>query len=210
MSAKKPVALGLRAQRGGGVVVAVVLETRQPRIVLSSFLATASPDDRLAFEPYHVASEMKRTRDGKPTREAAAAVAEGRKRQDQVAAAGLKAILRKLTDDGCKPVTAALLANRAGWITDVLAYSIDFEEHARVAEGIAVRDALRYASRTSAIPVSEIDEKSLPALASEVLALSPVELDAQLKSLGSEAGKPWRKEQKMACLAAWLSLARTA
>src|SRR6185436_18351068 len=59
-SAAMPIGLGFRALRGGGVVVGVALDKRDPRIVLSSFVATATADDRLAFEPYHVAAEMKR------------------------------------------------------------------------------------------------------------------------------------------------------
>jgi hypothetical protein len=48
---------------------------------------------------------------------AAAAVAEGRRRQDQLAAKSLHAIVRALKEARCKPVVAALLVNRAGWIT---------------------------------------------------------------------------------------------
>jgi hypothetical protein len=32
-------------------------------------------------------------------------------------------------------------------------------------------------------------------------------VDARLKDLGAAAGKPWRKEQKLACLAAWAAIA---
>ena len=32
-------------------------------------------------------------------------------------------------------------------------------------------------------------------------------LDDSLKALGVAAGRPWRKEQKLACLAAWVAVA---
>ena len=52
-----PVALGFRAMRGGAVMVGVRLEEHVPCLVMSSFFPTADEDDRLAFEPYHVAAE---------------------------------------------------------------------------------------------------------------------------------------------------------
>ncbi|MDP3739305.1 MAG: hypothetical protein Q8R02_18090 [Hyphomonadaceae bacterium] len=191
------------------MVVGVARDGGEPRVVLSSFLATAAEGDRLSLEPYHVAAGMKRRPDGGASAEAAAAVAEGRKRQDALAAKGLIAIVRQLRNEGCEPAVAALLVNRAGWITDLLAYSLAWAEHAPVAEGLAVREALRFASGQAGLEVTEIDEKSLPERASELLRLSPANLDSRLKTLGAAAGRPWRpwrKEQKLACLAAWVAI----
>jgi hypothetical protein len=213
MSAKRkstpvPVGLGFRAIKGGGVVVGVAVDGREPRVVLSTFLATATEGDRLSFEPYHVAAEMKRGPQGEPSAEASAAVAEGRRRQGRLAAHGLDAIERKLQEAGCKAVIAALLVNRAGWITDLLTYSLAFPDHPPVAEGLAVRDALRLALGQNGIEIAEMDEKSLHELASKQLHLDASDIDARLKALGVIAGRPWRKEQKLACLCAWLAAAK--
>jgi hypothetical protein len=199
-----PVALGLRAGRGGSVVVGVACSEQGPHVALSIFLATAAPGDRLAYEPYQVAYEMTRGPDGEITAEAAAAVAEGRRRQEALAAQRLGAIAGTLAQAGCKPALAALLVNRAGWLTDLLQHSLSAPEHPPVAEGLAVRDALRFACRLMDLPVIEMDEKSLPDTASAVLGPSQAALDAQ--ALGKAVGRPWRKEQKLACLAAWLAL----
>jgi hypothetical protein len=137
-------------------------------------------------------------------------VAEGRRRQDKLAAKGLEDIVRTMRNMDCEPVVAALLVNRAGWVTDLLSYSLAFPDHPPVAEGLAVRDALRFAIRRAGVDSAEMDEKSLPDLASEVLRIRSAELDARLKALGAIAGRPWRKEQKLACLAAWVALARLA
>lgn len=202
-----PIGLGFRGRKGGGVVVGVAASGSEPRVVLSTFLATAAEGDRLALEPYRVAAEMEQVLHGRVPAEASAAVAEGRKRQGELAAQGLDIVVRKLREAGCEPAVAALLVNRAGWITDLLEYSLSWPEHVPVAEGLAVRDAFRFAIGRAGIDLAELDEKSLPDLASKDLGMPETELDASLKALGVAVGRPWRKEQKLACLAAWVALA---
>lgn len=202
-----PIGLGFRAGRGGSVVVGVVTENREPRVMLSRFLATGTGDDRLALEPYHVAAEMERDPDGGVSAEAAATIAEGRRRQGKLAAKGLNDIHRELRETGCRPGVAALLINRAGWLTDDLAHCLAGVEHARVAEGLAVRDALRFALRQCRVDVVEMGEKSLHEAASKALGRAPGEIERRLQDLGATVGRPWRKEQKLACLSAWVAVA---
>jgi hypothetical protein len=214
-----PAVIGFRVVRGGAVAVGVATDGGTPRVVISTLLATAAEGDRLAFEPYHVAAEMalgpssgvRGPREPKVPGDllasAAEAVAEGRRRQNALAAQGLDGILGRLRNAGCVPVAAALLVNRAGWLTEDLRlpHSLSAPEHPPVIEGLAVRDALRFAFHRSGIPATEMDEKSLPETASAVLCLSPAQVDARLRELGAAAGRPWRKEQKLACLAGWVA-----
>ncbi len=200
------VCLGFRALKGGAVAVGVAIECGEPRVVLSTFLATGVDGDRHSLEPYAVAAELKSDPQGRASAEAVAIVTEGRKRQDQLGAKGLHAIVRTLEEAGCKPVVAALLVNRAGWVTDLLEYSTAWPEHVPVAEGLAVRDALRFALKECRLKAIDLDEKSLPELAAKTLDRSSMEIDVCLKALGATVGKPWRKEQKLACMAAWSTL----
>jgi hypothetical protein len=205
-----PIGLGFRAGRGGSVVVGVAIDGREPRVVLSTFLATAAEGDRLSLEPYHVAYEMGRDASGGVSPEARAAVTEGRKRQYRLAAKGLDDLVRTLGAKKYNPSIAALLVNRAGWLTDLLEHSLSAPEHPPVTEGLAVREALRSAFKRSGIRTIELDEKSLPDTAAKQLHRPAADIDRSLKDLGAAAGKPWRKEQKLACLAAWLAAARPA
>ncbi len=191
--------IGLRAQKGGAICVAVTIDNDEPRLLLSTFLPTAAEGDRLAFEPYGVAREM--ALEGRKA-EAAMAVAEGRRRQDEAAADELRRVVARL---GAAPVTVALLINRAGWISDLLAYSLEWAEHVPVAEGLAVRDAFRTGCRNCGLVMAEVDEKSLPVQAADALGRSASEIDARLKAMGITAGRPWRKEQKLAALSAWMA-----
>lgn len=207
ISPKPLVGIGFRAIRGGSVTIAVAIDKKkEPRIVQSLFLATAVKDDRLSLEPYHVASAMARGPDGNASIEARALVAEGRNRQDVLASANLEETLTRLHDGGYEPVVAALLINRSGWISDLLDYSLSYPDHPPIAEGLAVRNALRFACNQCNIDIAELDEKSLPEHASKLLNLEPAQINIHLNELGKSAGKPWRREQKIACLAAWVSL----
>jgi hypothetical protein len=201
------VGLGLRASKGGAVAVGLMVHEREPRILVSRFLKTSADGDRLSLEPYCVAFEMAAGSQA-VSGEVVAAVAEGRRRQDELAAEGLHKIIGDLESVGRGSIVAALLVNRAGWITDLTRYSLAFADHARVAEGLAVREALRFGCRRCSIDAAELDEKSLPGLAAETLCLSTQEIDLRLKALGAAVGKPWRKEQKLACLAGWVAVAR--
>jgi len=198
------IGLGFRAGRGGSVVIGIATTKGEPRLVLSMFLATAAAGDRLAFEPYHVAAEIIQTGQG-DFAVAQAAVDEGRARQDRMAAQSLDALIGGLET---RPVIAALLVNRAGWITDLLEHSLFAPEHPPVAEGLAVRDALRFAFDHCGVPSIELDEKTLRDTACKELTLAPPEIEARLKEFGATAGRPWRKEQQAAALAAWLAIAR--
>jgi hypothetical protein len=117
-------------------------------------------------------------------------------------------LVRKFEGDGYKSFIAALLVNRAGWMTDLLQHSLSAPEHPPVVEGLAVREALRSAFAHNGIRVVEMDEKSLEDAATKKLRRSTADIDLCLKTLGATAGRPWRREQKLACLAAWLAIAK--
>jgi hypothetical protein len=202
------VGLGLRAQKGGAVIVALVVDRGEPRVLLSTLVATHNEGDRLSLEPYAVAAGMTRGPGGKASAEAVVAVEEGRGRQDQLAAKGLQDVVRRLEAEGHDKIVAALIVNRAGWVSDLLDYSLAWADHVPVAQGLAVREALRFGLDRCGIDRVELDEKSLTDLAQDALKLPLAEIGAHLKNLGATSGKPWRKEQKSACLAAWLAAVR--
>jgi hypothetical protein len=205
-SGTDPIGLGFRALKGGGVVVGVVVDEGDPRVILSTFLPTAAEGDRLALEPYRIAYEMKRGPDGEASTEAAAAVAEGTN-----AKASWRQRVWAISSVGCGTRDASRSLRRCSSIAPVgsptLAYSLSWPDHVPIAEGLAVRDALRFACGRCRVEVAEIDEKSLHEVASKQLRLSPHDIDIRLKSLGATSDRPWRREQKLACLSAWITVA---
>jgi hypothetical protein len=199
-------AIGLRACKGGAVAVAVAMTKGRPQIVLSRSIETSATNDRLSFEPFTVAAELVHGPQGATTAELAALIAEGRRRQGQLAERSLREVIGVLENQHCKVVVAALLVNRAGWISDLLSYSLAWREHVPVAETLAVRDALRGACSACGLAIVELDEKTLPDRASQMFEMPAGEIAALLKGFGSVVGRPWRKEQKLSCLAGWVGV----
>src|SRR5689334_5053337 len=136
-SGQMRVAVGLRAQKGGALIVAVRVGEEGPEVLLSTTIATHEPSDRISLEPYRVASEIAHCGSNGALAEAADTVAEGRKRQAGLAEEVLRAVLGLLRERGALPDVAALLVNRAGWVTDLLSYSLAWDEHVPVAELLA-------------------------------------------------------------------------
>jgi hypothetical protein len=67
---------------------------------------------------------------------------------------------------------------------------------------------LRFGLGRCDLEIVELDEKSLPDLAVKTLGISSAEISARLKALGAAVGRPWRKEQKLACMSAWIAVSR--
>lgn len=83
------------------------------------------------------------------------------------------------------------------------------QSHARVhaAEGELYRSSVRDASTALGLPVTEVRARELPARAARALGVSAGSLDELLARVGRAAGRPWAKDQRDACLAAWIALA---
>ena len=69
------------------------------------------------------------------------------------------------------------------------------------------KERVRAAFAGLGLDVVEMDEKSLRESAALKLPLASSQIDIQLNAFGAAVGRPWRKEQKAACLAAWVAAA---
>ena len=76
------------------------------------------------------------------------------------------------------------------------------------AEGEMFRDVLVRASEACALPVTGVRERELLARAAEATGLPAPALQRRVGAMGRALGPPWRQDEKLATLAAWLVLAR--
>ena len=198
-------AVGVRAHMGWVAAVAVTLADGTPQLVRSCTIATAPEGDQIAKEPYHVAAGWDGLTRVKPHPDPAAAVAQGRKTQERMASEAVAELVAELKAKKLKVVAGAVLATR-GLQSYTLEEALSHHAHVHVAEGMAVRDAVRFALKANKIPTIEYDQKSLYIEGAKALKLTEARLKQRLTELKGTA-KPWTQDQKLCALAAWLALA---
>ena len=76
------------------------------------------------------------------------------------------------------------------------------------AEGEFYRNALREACEHCGVSAAGIRERDLAAEAARALGISVEDLNSALVSFGKAIGAPWRQDEKLSAMAAWLELAR--
>jgi hypothetical protein len=74
------------------------------------------------------------------------------------------------------------------------------------AEGELFRGAIRGASESLEIPVTEVRARDLPSRAAATLRIAVEDVEKHLNGIGRAAGRPWAKDHKDACLAATIAL----
>src|SRR5262249_14952144 len=106
-------------------------------------------------------------------------------------------------------VGCGLLLSAARPATDLAAV---LASHALIhaAEGDLFRDALARAAEACRVPLTRVREKDLLAEAGRALHSSEDALRTRLNAMGKDIGPPWRQDEKLAALVAWLCLARDA
>jgi len=75
------------------------------------------------------------------------------------------------------------------------------------AEGELFRDALAAAAGGQRLPVLRVKERELVDTSTARLGLAAGDVERHLAALGRALGPPWRQDEKLATLAAWLALA---
>src|SRR5262249_36153536 len=76
------------------------------------------------------------------------------------------------------------------------------------AEGELFRDALVQASEGCRLPVLRVKERELMDLSAAALDQDAPRIQQQLAAWGKALGPPWRQDEKLAALVAWLALSR--
>jgi hypothetical protein len=77
---------------------------------------------------------------------------------------------------------------------------------AHAAEGVLYRHALEVAASGHSLPSRVFPDQGLLALGESKLGLTGLEIPSCLARLGKLFGRPWRADEKMAVVAAWMAL----
>ena len=235
-SRMKPAAVGLRAHSGWASLVAVsgLLNSSQagrtlpssciPRVIIRRRLSLAHPGS--SPQPYHAAQAAVLgaagaaglTHRGAKQRvvqqagralnlaRAEESIQQASREAFRLAKQGLQALLLELRREGYVLRGCGLLIG-SGRVPAQLAATLASHIAIHTAEGELFRNALAHAAEDRGLRVMRIPERNLLAQASVTLSLSAEDLQTQVTELGKALGPPWREDEKLPTLAAWLVLA---
>jgi hypothetical protein len=192
------VSIGLKARTGKAIVVVLSGPAVSPRVVTRTELVVTDPNIPATSQPYHEVMDL-------PWDEATEAVKPLTAAIEKVAAAALSRVVRDLRAAGLK-VSAVGIAGSADRVLEKIG-----NQHIRAhaAEGILFRQVLESATKANRLRKRTFAEKDLEDLAALELGFTVAKLKQYLGEIGRSAGPPWRTEQRIAAIAAWLTLPGT-
>jgi len=196
------VALGLAPHSGWAALVALGGKRDAPAVLARTRVEMADPGDFGAKAPYHAVEGL--------------ALAEAQQRlnrfeasAERMAGSALRALVGELRAKGHSVRTAGILESsgrKVGSLSAILA------SHALIhtADGELYRDALADAAAHCRLPLLRVREREAMARAVQVLKVPEPVLARRLGEMGRPFGPPWRQDEKLAALVAWLALAGAA
>jgi hypothetical protein len=194
--------IGLRAHSGWAALVAVAGTRREIEVVDRRRVDLADPSVPGPKQPYHEA-------EGEPLARARRIVDACAAEAGRRSLASMREVVRQLRSRGLDTVGAALLLASNKPLPELESI---LASHALIhtADGELFRDALTDALRRCKIPILRLREREIFAQAETTLKRPAEEIRGRIAELGRGIGPPWTQDQKLAALAAWLTLAKSA
>jgi hypothetical protein len=195
-----PAAIGFRAHSGWAAAVAIAGPPDAPAVITRRRIEMRERGAAGPSQPYHAAV-------GLDLREAERVVQNCAARAAALAAIALRGMVEDLRQLGHTVVGCGLLL-ASGRPLPPLEKILASHPLLHTAEGELFREALRAASRECGLPIAEVKERELHTRAIAELRLAAGELERHLAAMGKDIGPPWRQDEKLAAVAAWLALGR--
>jgi hypothetical protein len=191
----KPAAIGLRAKTGRAIAI-VAAGTREKAVgIHRAELVMSAPGTPATFQPFHAVMELPWGQAELAARPAISAI-------EELASRSLAALVHDVVSLGFA-VRGVGVVGAPERKLDAIGNS---HIRAHAAEGVLFRHALEVAAGANALRSRALLEKGLYALAAKELGIPAASLLAHLSRLGKELGRPWRTDEKLAAIAAWLML----
>ena len=161
-------------------------------------------DPKLAYskQPYHAAAE-------RSLPEAEKLIAQCMQSSGNLAFLGMRGMVDELKAAGAPVSTCGLLLGSGKPLPELAGI---LRSHALIhtAEGEMFRRVLAQAAERLGMRIVGVKEKQIWQQAPIALNQSANAISAQLKAMGKSLGPPWREDERLATLAAWIALAQPA
>jgi hypothetical protein len=189
-------ALGVRSHSGWASLVAIAGPAAEPAIIGRQRIELTG--EGLPKQPYHAAEPLK-------LKEADALIRRCDEASRALAVGAFRATIGPLRREGHEVVGCGLLL-ASGRALPGLAEVLASHALIHAAEGEMFREALRRASRSCGLPLTEVKERELWDRCAAVLGSPVPALKRRLDDWGRSLGPPWRQDEKCAALVGWMAL----
>jgi hypothetical protein len=195
------VALGFRAHSGWTTMVAAAGPRAEPGVLRRQRVELAAdyPGSR---QPFHAA-------EGLELKKASALIQRSTDAARTLASRALREAITGIEREGHEVVACGLLL-AAGRPLPALPQILASHALIHAADGELFREALLHAGRACGLEVTSVKERELMDRAATALRVPAPELKGRVDALGRPLGPPWRQDEKLATLVAWLALAAPA
>jgi hypothetical protein len=191
---KQTAALGFRVRSGWAAAILLAGSIRSPKLCDSRVIELSDPDDPTTRQPYHAAMGKLETNAAKLKRRTQSV--------DRMARKAVADLLQRSTGIGYTIRRAGLVVGSQ--INPDTIANPHIRAHAL--EGRFFRTTLETALRSQGVLCLGFTERNAYAEAANILGQSPERIKSGIAELGRSVNGPWRADQKMAALAAWVSL----
>jgi hypothetical protein len=190
--------LGFRAHSGWSIMVAVAGSLRKPVVLERRRIETADAAIPGSRQPYHAAERL-------DVRKAETLIRLCRDSSTLLATGSVSAMVAQLAQKGHTVVGTGILFASGRPLPDLAA---TLQSHALIhtAEGEFFREALVRASQHCALPVTRVTEREAWERGAALFRLDSADLRQKITELGRSLGPPWRQDEKLASLAAWIAM----
>lgn len=192
-------ALGFRVHSGWTCSIAVTGSRTSPEVVDRRRIELVDRATSASAQPYHAAARL-------DLEQAERLVAESGTRARILAEEGIRRVRDQLQQAGMNLVACAILMG-SGRPASSLAATLASHAAIHTAEGNLFRAALIEASAECGLEITQVTEREVYSYGERILGVPPEGLKPRLADLGRELGRPWRQDEKLATLVAWLALA---
>jgi hypothetical protein len=194
-------ALGFRAHSGWTAAVAVGGSPDKPVVLDRRLIETSDTAIHGSRQPFHAAEQLS-------FEKAEALIGQCRDSSTLLAEGAVTAMVAELVQNGITVIGAGILYASGRALPDLAAI---LRSHALIhtAEGEFFREVMAHASEHCSLPVTKIKEREIWERGTIVLRRPQADLQQLIAGLGKSLGPPWRQDEKLASIAAWIALAES-
>lgn len=187
--------IGLRVKTGRAIAVVLGGPIEAPHVLLRAELNLTDSKRPATAQPYHEFLDLPWDRTEIEVKPIAIAIA-------KVATSSLKEVVDQMLTRDLKIRHAGIVGAPARDLRKIGSTHI----RAHAAEGVLFREVLETAAERNHLEFRSFPEREIEKLAASELGCSLTDLAEQIVEIGRAWGRPWRADEKLAAMAAWLML----